>query len=62
MRHKYIDYAKGLAIILMLFAHTMSGENMINTWIFSFHMPIFFIISGILMAKKYHEHNPKLSE
>lgn len=51
-RERYLDYTKGLAIILMLFAHTMYAENAIHIWIFSFHMPIFFIIGGIIRGMK----------
>ena len=52
MRLRYIDYTKGLAIILMLFGHTMTAINFAHVWIYSFHMPIFFIICGILMYRK----------
>lgn len=52
MRIKYIDYTKGFAILLMLFGHTMTQINDIHRWIYSFHMPIFFIICGILIHKK----------
>lgn len=52
MRVKYIDYTKGLAILLMLFGHTMIQVNEIHKWIYSFHMPIFFIICGSLMYIK----------
>lgn len=51
-RLTYIDKAKGLAILLMIFAHVTPGE-MISTWIFAFHMPLFFIVSGILIDKRY---------
>jgi len=51
-RLSYIDQAKGFAIILMVFAHTLVGQGPINTWIFAFHMPIFFIICGILISLK----------
>lgn len=51
-RLEYIDRNKGLAILLMVFAHTAPGE-ICNTIIFSFHMPIFFIICGILTAYRY---------
>lgn len=51
-RLEYIDRNKGLAILLMVFAHTAPGE-ICNTFIFSFHMPIFFIICGILTAYRY---------
>lgn len=52
-RLKYLDYAKGFAILLMLFAHTMTDSNYLHNWIFSFHMPIFFIIGGIILEKKF---------
>lgn len=52
MRLHYVDYTKGLAIILMLFGHTMAKVNNVYTWIYSFHMPVFFIICGFLMFKK----------
>lgn len=51
-RFKFIDYSKGLAILLMLFAHVCSNRG-INTWIFSFHMQVFFVICGILLQLKY---------
>ena len=56
MRYKYLDYAKGLSILLMFFTHTMSGTNWMSTWVFSFHMPIFFVICGILLEEKYAGH------
>ena len=52
-RLQYLDFTKGFAIILMLFAHTMAEANYIHRWIFSFHMPIFFIVSGLIMFEKY---------
>lgn len=50
-RLDFIDLSKGFAILTLLFCHTNPGET-INTWIFGFHMPIFFIIGGILLAVK----------
>lgn len=44
-RIEYFDYAKGLAILLMLLSHSAPGE-LINGWLFSFHMPLFFIVGG----------------
>ena len=52
MRLRYIDLAKGCAIILMIFAHTMTKINCLHIWIYSFHMPMFFIICGILVCEK----------
>lgn len=62
MRYKYIDNTKGLAIILMIFAHTMTINNGIKIWIFSFHMPIFFIINGILFQKKFERRSPEMED
>lgn len=61
-RKKYLDYTKGFSIILMCFAHTMSGQNPISTWIFSFHMPVFFIVSGILISNRWSNANPSIDD
>lgn len=52
MRIQYIDFTKGFAIILMLLGHTIPTINCIHIWIYSFHMPLFFIICGILINEK----------
>ena len=53
-RLDYIDIAKGFAIMLMVFGHTFSAhqETMIMVWIYSFHMPLFFLTTGILYRIK----------
>ena len=45
MRIKWIDLAKGITIILMVIGHT-GASPVITNWIYSFHMPLFFILSG----------------
>lgn len=40
-----IDYAKALAIILVVIGHIVSDTSLV-AWIYSFHMPLFFILSG----------------
>lgn len=52
-RLKYLDYTKGFAILLMLLAHCMGNNNLLHNWIFSFHMPIFFVVCGCLTTMKY---------
>lgn len=43
-----IDIARGIAIVLVIIGHSLSDtHNVINQWILSFHMPLFFVISGI---------------
>jgi len=51
-RLKYIDIAKGIAIILVVLGHIDFGDNFVCNWIYSFHMPIFFIISGFFITSK----------
>lgn len=48
-RINYIYYTKGIAILFVIFGHVYSGNNIATTWIYSFHMPLFFIISGFLL-------------
>jgi acyltransferase 3 len=45
-RIAYIDTAKALAIILMVVGHT-SIPKALSDWIWSFHMPFFFFVSGM---------------
>lgn len=50
-RLSFIDISKGIAIILMVFAHSngyIKNAAIINTFIYAFHMPLFFIVSGFL--------------
>ena len=59
----YLDYTKGLGIILLLYAHTMNiDEHFSGIWISSFFMPIFFIVSGIILSKKFREVLPTCSD
>lgn len=51
-RVEYIDQSKGFAILMLLLSHVTPGDD-INTWIFTFHMPIFFIIGGLLLWYRY---------
>lgn len=49
----FIDYAKGIAILLLLLSHSIVGYGPLKTWISAFNMPIFFIICGYLCYFKY---------
>ncbi len=48
-RIDYLDYVKGLGILLVILGHIYTGDNYIKIWLYSFHMPLFFIVSGILI-------------
>lgn len=54
-RITYLDLAKGIGIILVVLGHMENIDAGIRTWISSFHMPLFFIISGMLIAVKHEE-------
>lgn len=47
----WISVAKGLGIMLVVFGHIYIGPDssyVVKRWIYSFHMPLFFFISGLL--------------
>lgn len=65
-RLDYLDMTKGLGMILVLIGH-LQGDSIFTfspyiqplcVFIFSFHMPMFFIVSGILLAIKNDEIKP----
>lgn len=51
IRIKYIDAAKSVAMILVILGHTngMNSFPQLGNAIYSFHMPVFFIISGFFI-------------
>lgn len=54
-RNDCIDIVKGFGIILVVLGHIISKETLKN-FIYAFHMPLFFIISGMTLLysiKKY---------
>ena len=54
------DLAKGILIILVFIAHVPYDDRLWKTVIFSFHMPAFFILSGILMTQSRSLQKPFL--
>lgn len=51
-RLKYLDLAKGIGIILVIIAHISYLGTASRIFIVSFHMPLFFVISGMLIFLK----------
>jgi acyltransferase len=49
MRQDWIDSLKGMAIILVIVGHLNTLSSELNQYIYSFHMPLFFFISGYLI-------------
>ena len=51
-RIEWIDTAKGLGLVLVMLAHLKVPY--LTTWIYTFHMPLFFFLSGaVFNGKKY---------
>lgn len=61
-RKKYLDIAKGIGILLVVLGHSFPDENTVNgisiaffdvlkEIIYSFHMPLFFFVSGYLTKR-----------
>lgn len=50
MRNLNIDISKGIAIILMVIGHSSYPTELYKI-IYSFHMPLFYLLSGYFMNK-----------
>lgn len=50
-RLEWVDSLKGILMVLVLWGHFFPPER-IGVWIYSFHMPAFFIISGYLKKNR----------
>lgn len=51
-RNRTIDVAKGFGIILVVMGHSVS---FLKDWIYLFHMPLFFFLSGYCYRNSYHQ-------
>jgi fucose 4-O-acetylase-like acetyltransferase len=59
----WADLAKGVGIVLVVFGHVLRGLNdgvtmswtpitqFIDAWIYAFHMPLFFFLSGLFLFR-----------
>lgn len=63
-RHRWIDYLKGIAIILVVYRHSLIGIQRTHTNVpqyladanmifYSFRMPLFFILSGLFISSSF---------
>lgn len=50
-RIAWIDVAKGIGILLIVFGHTMQS-GFVRQVIFSFHVPFFFFLSGVTYKRE----------
>lgn len=51
-RIRWIDIAKGVAILSVILGHTFMFGNPVHAFVYSFHIPLFFIVSGYLAKPK----------
>ena len=59
-RLKYIDIVKGFSVLLIVLGHILGEYNSTSyfqTWIYSFHVPIFFILTGWLSYEKEYKNS-----
>lgn len=69
-RDDWVDYAKALGIILVVYGHTARGvlnagikydkkiHYLIDSIIYSFHMPLFFFLSGLFFVSSLKKRGP----
>ena len=49
-RHDWVDALRAIGIVLVLLGHTLGISESVDKYIFSFHMPLFFFISGLVLT------------
>jgi len=49
-RFYWLDWAKVIALCLMIIEHAGGSGVYEHKWIYSFHMPLFFVCSGMLAS------------
>ena len=53
-RNIVLSVVKGIAIILMVVGHA-EAPDFLTRWIYTFHMPVFFIAAGYFFSRRYLE-------
>jgi uncharacterized membrane protein YcfT len=65
-RLHWVDYLKGIAIILVVYRHSLLGIERSGAYVphylvnanmifYSFRMPLFFILSGIFVSRRWQK-------
>ena len=64
VRITWVDHARGIGIFLVVLGHTLRGLDasriiadgaafrLADSWIYSFHMPLFFLLSGLFAGRR----------
>lgn len=56
-RYAALDIAKGIGILLVVLGHCPHVWLPLKQWIYSFHVPLFFLIAGLVWDRASHEEN-----
>ncbi|MBR4759527.1 MAG: acyltransferase family protein, partial [Lachnospiraceae bacterium] len=51
-RYRWLDAARGFAIIFVMIGHCITKGTFFHKFIFTFHVPMFFVIAGYLYRNK----------
>lgn len=51
-RIAFLDVARGIGILFVLLGHNLRSESRASAAIFSFHMPLFYFLSGLFFSPK----------
>ena len=51
-RFEWVDTAKGIAILMVMWGHAVIKHDAIYWWITTFHVPTFLVITGYLYGIK----------
>lgn len=50
-----ITYTKAIGITLMVLCHAINAESIFNSFVYMFHMPLFFFFSGYCLKAEYFD-------
>lgn len=56
---EWVDILKGIGILLVVLGHQLDNDFTLFKYIYSFHMPLFFFISGFLFPSNCYKNNLK---
>lgn len=48
-RNNVVDIMKGIGILLVILGHTLSMNSRLHAFIYAFHMPLFYMLSGYFL-------------
>lgn len=51
----WIDEAKGIGMLCIVFCHAIRGRGLLNQYLYSFHVPLFFFLTGVTYVHKSGE-------